>query len=48
LQEGFAPSLDELNFQPIDRPKLLEYAKQYPNTVLNLLLPALALQPVAA
>jgi len=48
LQEGFAPGLDELNFEPIDRPKLVEYAKQYPSTVLKLLLPALALQPVTA
>lgn len=48
LQEGFAPSLDELDFKRIDRPKLLDYAKQYPSTVLKLLLPALALQPTAA
>src|SRR6267142_4837601 len=35
LQEGYTPDLDELTFQPIDRPKLLETGKRYPRTVLN-------------
>src|SRR5258708_1164914 len=48
FQDGYTPVLDELTFQPIDRPKLIENGKRYPRTVLNLLLPALALQPIAS
>src|SRR5216684_514252 len=48
LQGGYTPDLDELTFQPIDRPKLIETGKRYPRTVLNLLLPALAVQPIAS
>ena len=47
LQEGIRPSLDELNLNPLDRKKLFEYARQYPRSVLNLLLPELAVQPLA-
>ncbi len=48
LQGGYTPDLDEFTFQPIDRPKLIENGKRYPRTVLNLLLPALAVQPIAS
>lgn len=48
LQNGFTPDLDELDFKPISRPKLLQYAEKYPATVLNLLLRSLATANFAA
>ncbi|MBZ5527553.1 MAG: hypothetical protein LAN71_06600 [Acidobacteriia bacterium] len=42
LQDGLPVPLDEIQFRKLDQPKLLEYAKKYPSTVLKaLLLPML-------
>jgi hypothetical protein len=33
LQTGVTPSLDEIDFNPVDKQKLVKYAGQYPGTV---------------
>jgi predicted transcriptional regulator of viral defense system len=48
LQEGSTPSIDEFDFKPISRSKLLRYATKFPASVLNYLLPVLASEPFAA
>jgi predicted transcriptional regulator of viral defense system len=41
LQNGAAPALDELDFASVDRPKLLDYARRFPTSVYQHVLPAL-------
>lgn len=41
LQNGTAPALDELDFDSVDRPKLLNYARRFPSSVYSYLPPAL-------
>jgi hypothetical protein len=42
IQNGAAPTLDELDFGSVDRPKLLDYARRFPSSTYLHLLPALA------
>jgi predicted transcriptional regulator of viral defense system len=48
LQEGFKPSLDELDLTRLDRLKLNSYLSPYPTSVRAFLLPTLAGFPQAA
>jgi predicted transcriptional regulator of viral defense system len=48
LQAGLKPSLDEIEFKPIDKQKLAKYAVKYPGTVRNTLMHSLAFEHFAA
>jgi predicted transcriptional regulator of viral defense system len=48
LQAGLKPSLDEIEFKPIDKQKLAKYASKYPGTVRNALMHSLAFEHFAA
>src|SRR6266566_4794051 len=48
LQTGVAPSLDEIDFNPVDKQKLIKYADKYPGTVRNALTHSLAFEHFAA
>jgi predicted transcriptional regulator of viral defense system len=48
LQSGLKPSLDEIEFKPIDKQKLSKYAAKYPGTVRNTLMHSLAFEHFAA
>jgi predicted transcriptional regulator of viral defense system len=41
IRNGAAPALDELDFTNVNRSKLLEYARRFPSSVYQHLLPAL-------
>jgi predicted transcriptional regulator of viral defense system len=44
LNSGARPSLDELDFQAVDKKKLVKYAEKYPDTVRTLLARSLAFE----
>jgi len=48
LQTGVTPSLDEIDFNPVDKQKLIKYADKYPGTVRNALMHSLAFEHFAA
>jgi predicted transcriptional regulator of viral defense system len=48
LQSGLKPSLDEIEFKPIDKQKLSKYVAKYPGTVRNTLMHSLAFEHFAA
>jgi predicted transcriptional regulator of viral defense system len=48
LQAGLTPSLDEIDFKPVDKQKLIKYADKYPSTVRNVLTHSLAFEHFAA
>ncbi len=48
LQTGLTPALDEIDFKPIDKQKLVKYAAKYPGTVRDVLVHSLALEHFAA
>src|SRR5713226_9134001 len=48
LQAGLTPSLDEIDFKPVDKQKLIKYADKYPGTVRNTLMHSLAFEHFAA
>ncbi len=48
LQTGVKPSLDEIEFKPVDKQKLVKYASKYPGTVRNVLTHSLAFEHFAA
>ncbi len=48
LQAGLTPSLDEIDFKPVDKQKLIKYADKYPGTVRNVLTRSLAFEHFAA
>src|SRR6266550_3277791 len=48
LQAGLKPYLDEIDFKPVDKSKLVKYAAKYPGTVRNVLLHSLAFEHFAA
>ena len=48
LQAGLAPSLDEIDFKPVDKEKLMQYAAKYPGTVRHAIMHSLAFEHFAA
>jgi predicted transcriptional regulator of viral defense system len=48
LQAGLTPSLDEIDFKPVNKQKLIKYADKYPGTVRNVLTHSLAFEHFAA
>jgi predicted transcriptional regulator of viral defense system len=48
LQVGLTPYLDEIDFKPVDKQKLVKYADEYPGTVRNALVHSLAVEHFAA
>jgi predicted transcriptional regulator of viral defense system len=48
LKIGTKPSLDELDFKPVDKKKLVKYADKYPDTVRTVLAHSLAFEHFAA
>jgi len=48
LQDGVEPTLDELDFSHLKRSKLVEYARRFPGTVLNCLVPVLITETFSA
>jgi len=47
LKIGARPSLDELDFKPVDRKKLAQYMEKYPDTVRTVLMRSLAFEQFA-
>jgi len=48
LQGGLTPHLDEIDFKPVDKNKLVRYADKYPGTVRRVLMHTLAFEHFAA
>jgi len=48
LQAGLKPSLDEIEFNSIDKQRLANYESKYPGTVRNTLMHSLAFEHFAA
>jgi hypothetical protein len=48
LQAGLTPALDEIDFKPTDKQKLVNYAAEYPGTVRELLTHSLAFEHFTA
>jgi predicted transcriptional regulator of viral defense system len=48
LKIGARPTLDELDFKPVDKKKLIKYTEKYPDTVRTVLTRSLAFEHFAA